>query len=174
MLFGRLAPVYYAQGLDWLYFSMAGLLGLTLSVFGGVFMTQNQLYDTTDNDLLMSMPIGPGAILMSRMVSLLAFDLLSCGIVMVPAFGMFAATAGSLGNLPAQLLGMLGVCFLSQTICCLLGWGLRLLLNRVNKSLASMVYMIAFSGRLFRHVFPGREADECPGHGGGCHRQSNE
>lgn len=150
MLFGQLAPVYHQQGLDWLYFTMAGLMGLAFSVFGSVFMTQNQLYDAKDNDLLLSMPIRPGAILLSRMIPLLGFNLLFCGIVMLPAMVMFAILAKlSVGNLLLQLLGMIGVCFLSQAISCLLGWGLHLLLSRMNKSLASALYMIVFLGIYF-------------------------
>ena len=150
MMFGNLAGPYHQAGLDWLYFSMAGLMGLAFSVFGGVFMTQNQLYDAKDNDLLLSMPIPPRYILMSRMIPLLGLDLVFCGIVMVPAFVMYAIAAGFNGvNLLLQLVGMLGVCFLSQAICCLLGWGLHWLLCRVNKSLASVIYMIAFLGIYF-------------------------
>lgn len=150
MMFGNLAGPYHQAGLDWLYFAMAGLMGLAFSVFGGVFMTQNQLYDAKDNDLLLSMPIPPRYILMSRMIPLLGLDLVFCGIVMVPAFVMYAIAAGFNGvNLLLQLVGMLGVCFLSQAICCLLGWGLHWLLCRVNKSLASVIYMIAFLGIYF-------------------------
>ena len=42
MMFGQLAPVYHAAGLDWLYFSMAGLMALMFAVFGSVFSTQSQ------------------------------------------------------------------------------------------------------------------------------------
>lgn len=122
MLFGQLARPYHQMGLDWLYFAMAGLMGLFFSILGGVFMTQNQLYDAKDNDLLLSMPIPPRAILMSRMVPLLGLDLLFCAIVMVPAFVMYVIAAGYPGlGLPV---GIVGICFLSQAVCCLLGWGL--------------------------------------------------
>ena len=145
MLFGQLAGPYHQAGLDWLYFAMAGLMGLAFSVFGGVFMTQNQLYDAKDNDLLLSMPIPSQCILMSRMIPLLGLDLVFCGIVMVPAFVMYAIQAEfHILPLVLQLVGMLGICALSQAICCLLGWGLHLLLSRMNKSLASLIYMIAF------------------------------
>ena len=144
-LFGQLATPYHLAGLDWLYFAMAGLMGLAFSVFGGVFMTQNQLYDARDNDLLLSMPIRPRAILMSRMLPLLGVDLVFCGIVMVPACVMYAIQAEfHMLSLVCQLVGMLGVCLLSQAICCLLGWGLHLLLSRMNRSLASLLYMVAF------------------------------
>lgn len=150
VLFGQLAPVYHAAELDWLYFAMAGLMALGLSVFGSVFTTQNQLYDAKDNDLLLSMPVTPGAILLSRMVPLLLLNLLFGGLVMIPAAVMYAILVEfSLWQLLAQVLGLVGVTFLAQGIACLLGWGLHLLLSKMNKSLASMLYMVLFLGLYF-------------------------
>lgn len=145
LTFGSLAPAYHQLGLDWLYFAMAGLAALALSVFGGVFMTQNQLYDAKDNDLLLSMPIKPGTILLSRMLPLLGMNLVFCALVMVPAFVMYAIHVEfSIVHFLFRILAMLGVCFLAQAVCCLLGWGLRWLLRRMNRSLASLLYMAAF------------------------------
>ena len=150
LMFGQLAQPYHALGLDWLYFAMAGLMGLMFSVFGGVFSTQNQLYDAKDNDLLLSMPIKPGMILLSRMVPLLGLNLLFVGLVMLPASAMYAILVQfSLLNFLIQIFAVIAVCLLSQAICCLLGWGLHLLLSKMNKSFASVLYMVVFLGVYF-------------------------
>ena len=150
MLFGQLAPVYHSIGLDWLYFAMAGLMGLGLSVFDSVFTTQNQLYDAKDNDMLLSMPIQPGVILLSRMIPLLGLNLLFGGIVMIPAAVMYAVLVEfSFGNFVIQLLGVIAVTFLAQAVSCLLGWLLHLLLSKINKSFASVLYMVVFLGLYF-------------------------
>ena len=73
--FAQLGPDYHEAGMDWMYFVMAAIMALALSLFGGVFMTQSQLYDAKDNALLLSMHIPPSAILMSRMIPLLALNL---------------------------------------------------------------------------------------------------
>ena len=52
-------------------------------------------------------------------------------------------------GLVAFVLCCLAVIFLSQALCCLLGWLLHLLLSRINKSLASAVYMVLFLGIYF-------------------------
>ena len=148
--FYSLAGAYHSMDLDWLYFSVAGLMALGLSVFGSVFTTQSQLYDAKDNELLLSMPIPPRAILLSRVISLLALDMLFAGIVMIPAmvvYGIFVKF--TLWGLIAQLLTLLAVCLLAQAISRLLGWLLHLLLSRMNKSLASMLYMVLFLGVYF-------------------------
>lgn len=150
LTFSSLAPVYSALDLGWLYFAVAGIMALGLSVFGSVFTTQSQLYDAKDNDLLLSMPIRPGAILLSRMIPLLGMNLLFGGIVMIPAAVMWAILVEfDLWNFILQMLGLLAVCFLAQAVACLLGWGMHLLLQRMNKSLASLLYMVLFLGAYF-------------------------
>lgn len=150
MMFGQLAPVYHAAGLDWLYFSMAGLMALMFAVFGSVFSTQSQLYEAKDNDLLLSMPIRPGAILFSRMVPLLLLTVVFAGLVMIPASVMYAISAAlSPLGIVLQVLSLLAVTFLAQAAACLLGWGLHLLLNKMNKSFASLLYMVVFLGLYF-------------------------
>ena len=149
-LFHSLAGPYHAVGLDWLYFAMAGLMGLAFGVIGSVFTTQNQLYDAKDNDLLLSMPIRPGTILISRMLPLLALNLIFAGLIMVPASVVYAITVKcSIWNLVLQLVGLLGVTVLAQAVACLLGWLLHLLLSKLNKSFASMLYMVVFLGLYF-------------------------
>ena len=143
--FAQLGPDYHEAGMDWMYFVMAAIMALALSLFGGVFMTQSQLYDAKDNALLLSMPIPPSAILMSRMIPLLALNLVFCALVMVPATVMYAVLIeASFLNIILQVLTLAAVTLLSQAISCLLGWGLHWLLSRMNKSLASLVYMIGF------------------------------
>ena len=66
-------PAYHTAGLDWLYFA-TGLYGSGLSVFGSVFATQSQIYDAKDNGLLLSMPIPPRTILLSRVLPLVVLN----------------------------------------------------------------------------------------------------
>ncbi len=150
LLFSQLAQPYHALGLDWLYFSMAGLMGLGFAIFASVFSTQSQLYDAKDNDLLLSMPIPPRLILLSRMIPLLLLNLLFAGLVMVPAAVMYAGLVEfhALGFV-IQLLTLLAVTVLAQAVACLLGWLLHLLLSKINKSVASILYMVVFLGLYF-------------------------
>jgi len=146
-LFYSLAEPYHAMHLDWLYFAIAGLMGFGFSVIGSVFTTQNQLYDAKDNDLLLSLPLNPSAILFSRMIPLLVLNLLYASIVIGPALVVYAIFIHfSLVNLLLQLLNILAIVLLAQAVACLLGWLLHLLLSRVNKSFASVLFMVVFLG----------------------------
>ncbi|MBQ6889747.1 MAG: hypothetical protein IJN53_01830 [Oscillospiraceae bacterium] len=150
MLFHSLAEPYHEMGLDWLYFAIACLMGLGFGIIGSVFSTQSQLYDAKDNDLLLSMPIPPGMILSSRMLPLLALNGLFIGAVMLPAIAVYAIYVEfSIGHILLQLLALVGVTLLAQAVACLLGWLLHLLLSKMNKSVGSMVFMVAFLGIYF-------------------------
>ena len=148
--FSSLVDPYHALGLDWLYFSIAGMMALGIALIGSVFITQNQLYDAKDNELLLSMPVTPGAILLSRMIPLLVLNLLFAGMVMIPAIVVYAVKIQvGLGTILLPLLSLIGICFFAQAIACLLGWLLHLVLSRMNKSFASMLYMVVFLGLYF-------------------------
>lgn len=143
--FYNLAGPYHMLGLDWLYFAMAGLMAIGFSLIGTVFTTQSQLYDAKDNDLLLAMPLTPGQILLSRMIPLLALNLLFAAIVMVPAIVVYASVVELLApGLIMQIQSLVGIVLVTQAIACLLGWLLHLLLSKVNKSFASMLFMVVF------------------------------
>ncbi len=145
-----LLQVYHPLGLDWLYFAMAGMLGLALATFGSVFSTQNQLYAAKDNELLLSLPIPPRIILLTRMIPLYAMNVLFAAVVMVPALVVYVILVGfSLPAVLLQVLSVLAVGLLAQTLASALGWLLHQLLRRVNKSVASLVFMVLFLGIYF-------------------------
>ncbi len=145
LLFYFLSDPYHAMELDWLYFAMAGMMSLAMAVIGSVFTTQNQLYEAKDNPLLLSMPIRPTHILLSRMVPLLAINLLFVSIIMGPAIVVYAIWVDfSLILLLLQLACIPAIALLAQAIACLLGWLLHLLMSRINKSLASVLFTAVF------------------------------
>ncbi|MGN0479855.1 MAG: hypothetical protein ACI4GO_10525 [Hominenteromicrobium sp.] len=138
--------VFCEMGLDWLYFAMAGLVALAFAVFGSVFMTQTQLYDAKDNELLLSMPIRPMQILLSRMLVLLVMTGAFTLAVLLPAFAIYGVLYGvTVMKVIGWVLSSVGLILLAQALCCALGWLLHQFLARVrNKAVASLVYMILF------------------------------
>ena len=61
---------FIPQGLDWLYFALMGAIAVCVSLIGEVFATYSMLYNAKDNELLLSMPIPAGKILLARMSTL--------------------------------------------------------------------------------------------------------
>lgn len=75
MAVGLCGPLVEA-GMDWLYYLLIGLIAVLLGTFGSVFSTYSSLYLSKDNDLLLSMPI-VGGVLMVLLVSVIVM-VLSC------------------------------------------------------------------------------------------------
>lgn len=79
------------KGCTWLFFPMAFASSAIFSFIGTVFAAQSYLYDAKDNELLMSMPIKPSDILLSRMAALWLLNFVYSNLLFIPvgaAFGM--------------------------------------------------------------------------------------
>ena len=144
-----LAAVMIPSGLTWLYFVLMSILTVFLGVFGGVFNTYASLYLSKDNDLLLSMPIPPSAILLSRMISVYAISMLYSSVVYIPAVIAILVighpSALSVVNL-ILLWVMLG--FLVHTLVCLFGWVIALISSKLknNKIITVIFSLVLFGG----------------------------
>jgi len=139
--------VFCTMGLTWLYFALCGVLSLFMTVLMTAFMTRNQMYNASDNDLLLSMPIPSGTILLSRMAVLLGTSLLTVLMVTIPAVGVYIYCFRSLsfGQVIGILASVIAVTLTAQSVSCILGYLLHLLLKRVkNKAFGSMIFMVLF------------------------------
>ncbi len=139
-------------GLTWLYFGLCGFLATALTVIFNLFATENQLYNASDNELLLAMPIRPGAILLSRIAVLLATALGSTLLTVAPAVGVYIYAFGALtaARLIGILASVLAVALGAQALACILGYLLHLLLRRVkNKAIGTMIFMLLFLGAYF-------------------------
>lgn len=142
-----LCPALVSLQLEWLYFAMMGLLALLLGVFGDVFNTYAGLYRAKDNELLLSMPVPPGKILLVRMVGVYAMALLYGGLVFVPASVAYWIWCGGItpGKLLCPIAMYLFIALLITTLSCVLGWVVALIASKVkNKSFITVLASLAF------------------------------
>lgn len=142
---------FFEAGLAWLYWAVVALSDFSLMFIGTVFFAKAQLYEAKDNELLLSMPVKPSAILVSRLVMLLVISAVFSLPVLIPAayVGWSAAAPGVYG-VAAFLLVFLLLPFFALSAAALFGWLLSLLSARVkNKSLfgtiACVAAMLAYS-----------------------------
>jgi len=146
MIFFSLCEPYHAAGIDWFYFAFAGILSFAFMFIGSIFMTQSQLYDAKDNELLLSMPVPPKYILGSRIITLYLYNLLFEILVMLPAGALYVYF---IGVNAMQILGFVVVLLLfpllALALSCVLGFLLMAISSRLkNKSLFTMIFSIAF------------------------------
>lgn len=82
----------YAKNCIWLFFPLGFTASSIFALVGSVFASQSYLFDAKDNDLLLSMPIKPSAVLLSRMLSLFLLNCIYSYLIFVPvgiAYGVF-------------------------------------------------------------------------------------
>lgn len=66
------------------YVSIFAMVAFVFCFVGSVFSTEKQLYEAPDNEMLLSMPVAPWAILFSRMISLYFINFVFSGLVLLP------------------------------------------------------------------------------------------
>ena len=154
-LFGLLvSPLYTGfrdNGMTWLTYAMAGAMACVLSFVLTMFYAQGAIFEAKDNELLLSMPIRPSAILGSRMGALYFLNLLFC-VTILGAVGVLRAMDGGIQVLHViiflvciPLLALIGT-----TLSCLLGWLVSLITRRIRrKALFSLVLSLVFMGFYF-------------------------
>lgn len=142
------------SGFAWLYFSIAAIMAVALCFVGSVFLTKAQLYDAQDNDLLMSMPIPPGYILLSRIIVLLVLNYIFEMPVLVPAGIVYCANyTPTATGIIVFIVELLILPLIPLTLSCIFGWLLAVISEKVrNKSFITTVMSLVFLG-LYLYFF---------------------
>lgn len=158
MFFGlgmSMAGPFVSMDLGWFYFAIMGMMALALGVFGDVFNTYAMLYKAKDNELLLSLPIPPSRILISRMVVVFLLGMLYESLVFIPAvLGFWISGGANYYNVPlaivSQVLIYIFLGLFITTLTCLLGWLVALISNKMkHKSLGVVVLSVFFLGLYF-------------------------
>ena len=88
-LFDSLALLLNSVGLDWGYFAIGFVLAFVVGFVMVVFLCYQELYQAKDNELLMSLPLKPKDILLSRIFSVLLFCYVMEALVLLPCLVMY-------------------------------------------------------------------------------------
>lgn len=163
VVFAELVPLC-EMGLTWLYFAMAGTAALALSMLGSVFMTQAQLYDAKDNERLLSMPIPPKYIFLTRIAMLFTTTAGYTLAVLLPAFGIYAFSYGASATMIiGWLFTFVALSLISQSVCCALGWVLHKLLSRLRTTRRLFRFCTWSSSWRCTGIFTRTSTRFCPG-----------
>ena len=148
VFFHSLIEIASSINMMWLYYSFAGLACLLFSFVGSVFMTQKEIYDAKDNEMLLSMPIPPSYILISRLILIFIMNLAFSLFIIIPAVVIhFAFVGASIYVVLAAILGTVFIGILSLTLSCIFGWLIALITSKIRrKNLVTTILMFAFFG----------------------------
>ena len=134
------------SGLTWVYFTLFSLMAWGLSCVLTIFTAKAKLYEAKDNRLLLSMPIPPWSILLSRMISLYLTALGLVALVFLPAVVCYWIYAEF--TVLSLLFAVLAVAILplgTLVISCLLGWLIAFVTARIRaKNLITTIFCVLF------------------------------
>lgn len=150
-LFEEFAPILHNMGYGWLYFVYVDIMAFAMMCIFSVFASKTTLYEAKDNDLLLSLPIKPSVILLSRMTTLLIINLFFGLLVLIPAgMAWYRQIAFSPMALVSFVLIALCLSLFALAISSLFGWLLAAVSARVRrKSLFETVLSVIFLGAYF-------------------------
>ena len=133
-------------GYKWLYFAIMAIMVFMLSFIGTVFSTKQQMFEAKDNQALLSMPIKPKDILISRLLAVGLMDYLLAFLVALP-FGVVYAIFGGFSFIGGlfYVLGILLLPLLALSCSILFGWILAALSRRMkHKNIVTLLFSTVF------------------------------
>ena len=139
-----MALIMLPLGQDAMYYGMLMTIAFVVVLFLSVFETKSELFDCKDNELLLSMPISPRDIILSRIFAVLSLNYVETAVVMLPATVIYALMGGSafgiVGGIAVTLLLPLPATALSAAIGYLVAIISRKLKN--NSILTTLVTVV--------------------------------
>jgi ABC-2 type transport system permease protein len=147
-MFYGLCFLYRGTGQEWQVFLLGVMISSALCVFGSIFVTKTQIFDSKDNELLLSMPIPPKYIFLSRMLTLLVVNYLLESVVMLPCIVMYGILCGySTLGLIFSILTFLLIPFLTLSVSAIIAWIVSEIASRLrNKTVVTVALFIIFFG----------------------------
>lgn len=130
----------------WLAPTVSSLIAVTLCIVGSVFTAKTQIFESKDNELLLSMPIPPKYIFLSRISMLLIVNYGLEALVLIPAIAVHAFVIGySFIEAIFTFLVFMLIPFLSLTVSTLLAWIISVISSKIrNKTLVSVLFTVLF------------------------------
>lgn len=136
---------YFAKntGNNYVVFTLAVIISCGISIFGSIFVTKTQMFESRDNELLLSMPIPPRYILISRLIVLLLANYLLQSVILIPTMIIYGILIGYtlLGFIYALVVFLL-LPFITLCVSCLIGWIVSEITSRIKKK--TLVSVLAF------------------------------
>ena len=144
---------------EWIPISLAMGTAMFLCFIGSVFTAQQQIYESKDNQMLISMPIKPGHILISRIFAIAIFNM----IYALPFFTgsaigycIYSVSTGPIQLIPLLILliSYVSMIVFITMLTSLLAWGVSIIMSKItNKTLISTVLYLVFFAIYFYSIF---------------------
>lgn len=149
-----LTPLFKTE-YEWLVYAIFGLLAISISTFLNAFSASSVLYKAKDNEMLLSMPIEPKEILLSRIVSLYIMATLYASCVWLPVcLNGWIHGANSIVSIVFEILLVFVIGLLSTALSCIIGYVFALINNASkNRALVTVLSSVLLLGVYYVTMF---------------------
>lgn len=140
----------FLPGSDWAYFGILLLAVFSILLLLSIFETKSELFECKDNALLMSMPIRPRQIVVSRIFVVLIYNYVEMALVALPMLFVYLILGHSVAHLFTAALVFAILPFPATALAAFFGYLLAELSKRMrNKTLVSVVLALGFFALYF-------------------------
>lgn len=134
---------YSMLNLQWLYFSLFGILATSIGIFMSLFTVYSNIYQAKDNELLLSLPIPPSSILITKISSCYLMAFITEALVLIPCYIVyFINSPFSPGSLLIGILNVLIMPLLAVAVGCILGWLVALIAAKIKKNIKTIAIIL--------------------------------
>ena len=144
-----------------IYFFAVFAGAVIFSLMGSIFASQSYLFEAKDNELLLSMPVSPTVMLLSRTFTLYSLNFIYSMMVMLPSFLVYITFVGtSLIGILFYLVSLFIVPVLITALGCLIGYVLWKIASKVPKknAFSTIFGMVMLFGIAFVWLFIDRSS----------------
>ena len=147
------------KGMAWMYFLIMAATAIIIGIFGTIFNAGPSLYQSKDNDLLLSLPIPVGYIIFARLAGVYMAGLMHSMVVFIPATIIYLIkTDVTFTAVAGPVIFALLVSIFVFILACILGWTAAKSSSRMkNKSLMTVVLTLLLMGIYYMLYFKANE-----------------
>ncbi|MBR7116923.1 MAG: hypothetical protein IKC87_04360 [Clostridia bacterium] len=140
-----LAEVFVPKRLDAPYFAIFNILTFGMIFVLSIFETKSELFECKDNELLLSMPIPPSYIVLSRSLSVLLLNIGEAMVVALPALVVFVVYGGSPWVIPTVIITAILLAMVATALSSGVGYIVAIIAQKFkNNTLVPVLLSIAF------------------------------
>ncbi len=150
-MFSELAGFLYEPfsmiKMDWLYFTMFGIIATALGIFMSIFTVYSTIYQSKDNEFLLALPIPPLKILVAKLLGSYLMTFIIEAIALIPCYAVYIINGSfSVTQLIFAIVNIFVLPLFALSISCVLGWIIALIASKVQKNIRTFAIIIASIG----------------------------
>ncbi len=137
-------------GFERVYFGLFSFLAFTLVFLLSIFETKATLYESRDNELLLSMPIPVKDIIISRISAVLIYNYAETALFMIPVIAVYAALGGALRGIIGGIVLLLFIPVLAAALSSGVGYLVAVISKKLKKNtLVTVIISLGFLAAYF-------------------------